>query len=139
MNVARPSSSCTCDARLVLTRVVMLRTLTVVRLFDRSRDVQHRQHDKDERLEEGHQELQGIEKAHRERDGDGRAEAADERAGHAARQRPDDQSLQAHKEKDDGEQDVSAQHVAEETESERQHTGKVYNVTNRIYAHMGNA
>src|SRR6267378_6099327 len=116
---------CTCDPRLVLARVVMLRTLTVVRLFDRSRDVQHRQHDEDERLEEGHQELQGIEKAHRERDGDGGADAADERADHAARQRPADQSLQAHQEKDDGEQDVPAHHVAEEPERKRQRPGEV--------------
>src|SRR2546427_11253281 len=75
---------CTGDLRLVMARVVVLRTVTVVRLFDRSRDVQHRQHDEDERLEEGHQELQGIEKAHRERDGDGRTDATDERADHAA-------------------------------------------------------
>src|SRR5215813_957130 len=46
----------------------------VLGLLDRARDVEHRQHHEDERLQKRHQNLQRIEKAHRE---DDRDEAAD--------------------------------------------------------------
>src|SRR5438132_3963405 len=87
----------------------------VLGFLDRSRDVEHRQHHEDERLEKRHQDLQRIEKADREHDRDGAADSADDGARRAARQRPADQAVQAHQQEDDGEQDVTADHVAEES------------------------
>src|SRR6266699_908376 len=43
----------------------------MLRFLDCSRDVEHRQHHEDERLEKCHQDLQRIEKADREHDRDG--------------------------------------------------------------------
>ena len=92
----------------------------VLGLFDRSGDVQHRQHHEDERLQKRHQDLQRIQKSDGERDRDDATEPADDRARHAARQRPPDQAVQAHQEEDHREQDVAADDVAEEPERQRE-------------------
>src|SRR6267378_151328 len=110
---------CTCGV-LVMARIVGLRRMTFLRVLDGPRDVQHRQHHEDEGLQERHQHLQRIEKAHGERDRDEAAETADERAHEAAMQRPADEAVQPHQEEDDGQQDVAADHVAEEPQRERQ-------------------
>src|SRR5439155_23316249 len=90
--------------------------LVVLRLvpLDGPRDVQHRQHHEDERLEERHQDLQRIDEPDREGDHQHTAEAAVDHAGGAARQRPTDEPVQPHEEEHYGEQDVAAQHIAEE-------------------------
>src|SRR5437016_1779895 len=90
--------------------------LVVLRLvpLDGPRDVQHRQHHEDERLEERHQDLQRIDEPDREGDHQHAAEAAEDHAGGAARQRPTDEPVQPHEEEHYGEQDVAAQHIAEE-------------------------
>src|SRR5215813_5547274 len=109
------ASSVTCGV-LVMAGLVVLGAMAAVRLLgvvDGARDVQHREHHEDEGLEERDQQLQRIEKSHRERNRDDVAEAADDDARGAARQRPAEQSVESHQEKDDREQDVAAQHVAE--------------------------
>src|SRR5438552_6943853 len=113
---------CTCGLLVVVLGLVLGMML---RFLDRSRDVEHRQHHEDERLEKRHQDLQRIEKADREHDRDGAADSADDGARRAARQRPADQAVQAHQQEDDGEQDVTADHVAEESQRERERPGEV--------------
>src|SRR5262249_26268372 len=50
-------------------RVIRLVVLgMVLALFDRTRDVEHRQHHEDERLQECHQDFQGVEEPDREDD-----------------------------------------------------------------------
>src|SRR4029453_7243461 len=63
-------SSITCDLLVVLGMMLGM----VLGFLDRAGDVEHRQHHEDERLQERHQDLQRVEKSHREGD---RAEAAD--------------------------------------------------------------
>src|SRR5262245_42855690 len=61
---------CTCGV-LVMAGVVVLGAMAVVTLvgvLDGTRDVQHREHHEDERLKERDQQLQRVQKAHRERD-----------------------------------------------------------------------
>src|SRR5574341_900161 len=80
--------------------VVLRRMLRVVlALLDGRRDVEHRQHHEDERLEERDQDLERVE----EPDGESHH---------------DDAAVEAHQKEDDGQQDMAARHVAEQTERE---------------------
>src|SRR5258705_11665960 len=63
-------------------RVIRLVVLgMMLGLFDRSRDVEHRQHHEDERLQKRHQDFQGVEEPDEEDDGHHAAEPSDEAAG----------------------------------------------------------
>src|SRR3989442_14824572 len=101
--------------------------LVVFRLvaFDGSRDVQHRQHDEDERLEQGYQDLQRIDEDDVEQQDGQAAEAAQHRSEYAARQRPADEAVEPHQEEEDGQQDVATQHVAEEPQGQRERARQV--------------
>src|SRR2546427_9479938 len=84
----------------------------VLGFLDRPRDVEHRQHHENERLEKRHQDLQGIQEPDGEDDHHDATEATDDGSQRAAGQRPADEALKAHQEEDDGQQDVAAYHVA---------------------------
>src|SRR5512145_1288522 len=103
--------------------LVVLRMVLLV--LERAGDVEHRQHDEDERLEERHQDLQRVEEADREGDHHQPADPADEDPGGIPGQRPADEAVEPHEKEDDGEQDVPAEHVAEEPERERERAREV--------------
>src|SRR5438876_584323 len=113
---------CTC-AVLVMAGIVVLgavTAVTVLGVLDGPRDVEHREHHEDEGLKERDQQLERIEEAHGEGDGDQTADAAHHRARRAAGQRPADQAVEAHEEENDRQQDVTAHHVAEQPQRQRQ-------------------
>src|SRR2546423_10822824 len=97
----------------------------VLGFLDRPRDVEHRQHHENERLEKRHQDLQRIQEPDGEGDHHDPTEAADDGSQRAAGQRPADEALKAHQEEDDGQQDVAAYHVAEQPQRERQRPRQV--------------
>src|SRR5438552_1132934 len=111
--------------------LVMGGRLGAVLGFERARDVNHREHDEDEGLEERHQDLQGEQEPDREEDRRDRAERRDEdaeesrRAGEAPRRKPHGHEEEA------GQQDVPAQHVAEKAHRERERAGEVADQLNR--------
>src|SRR5512145_3087090 len=74
---------CTCGL-LVMRRMVL--APVVLGLLDGSRDVEHREHHEDERLEERHQDLQRIQEPDREHDHHQAPDAPHDRAQRAARQ-----------------------------------------------------
>src|SRR5881397_4431562 len=76
---------CTCGLLVVVLGLVLGMML---RFLDRSRDVEHRQHHEDERLEKRHQDLQRIEEPDGEGDHNDSTEAADDGSQRAAGQRP---------------------------------------------------
>src|SRR5574341_54791 len=99
--------------------VVLRRMLRVVlALLDGRRDVEHRQHHEDERLEERDQDLERVEEPDGESHHDDAADPADDDARGTAAERPADEAVEAHQEEDDGQQDMAARHVAEQTERE---------------------
>src|SRR4030095_17120060 len=73
VNVARTALLCTCGGLLVMRWLVL--AAVVLGLLDGSRDVKHREHHEDERLEKRHEDLQGVQESDRERDHDDAAAA----------------------------------------------------------------
>src|SRR5687767_969528 len=61
-------SAVCCDLLVMSRAVSVFRAVSVLGFLDRSRDVQHRQHDEDERLEERDQHLERVQEAHGEDD-----------------------------------------------------------------------
>src|SRR6185369_992468 len=113
---------CTCGL-LVMRRMVLAPVM--LGLLDGSRDVEHREHHEDERLEERHQDLERVQEPDGEDNHHQAAEAADDGAERIAGQGPADEAVEAHQEEDDRQQDVTAEHVAEQPQRERQRPGQV--------------
>src|SRR3972149_6355015 len=75
-------------------------------------NVEHREHDENERLQERDKDLQRVQEPDRERDHDQRRGSAEQDAPQRARQRPAQHAVEAHEKKEDREQNMPAGHVA---------------------------
>src|SRR3990172_3911867 len=74
-------------------------------------NVEHREHDENERLQEREKDLQRVQEPDREHDHDQRSGSAEQDAPEGPRQRPAQHAVEPHQEEKDRKQDVPAGHV----------------------------
>src|SRR5712691_11342008 len=104
---------------------VVVCALVVLGLLNGAGNVEHRKHDKDERLQERDEDLQRVEEPDREHDHDPRRGRAEQNAPERAGQRPAQYPIEPHEEEEDREEEVSTDHVAEQPDGQRQRAGQM--------------